>query len=145
MRTNSPKTTLSSDCAVEIPAYRPPLRKAIVSTMAAIFVEGGGVAVARVVVEIELEAGAGFGVLQFQFAGPRRRAVFLGPDLQQHQLVAEIGEILQGALAAVVVEKIGNHDHQAALRIGADELAHHRLIIRRAAGFEGHQAVRRRR
>ena len=37
--------------------------------------------------------------------------------------MAEIGQVLQRPLAAVVVQEIGNDDHQAALRVGADELA----------------------
>src|ERR1035441_8581109 len=48
-------------------------------------VEGAGIALAGGVVEIQFHAGPGFGVAQFQFAGPRRHAVFIRPDLQEHQ------------------------------------------------------------
>src|SRR5580700_3053226 len=107
----------------------------------AVFVEGFSVALAGVVVEIELESGAGFGVAQLKLASPRRRAVFLGPDLNQQQLVAEISQVLQSALAAVVVQKIGNHDHQAALPVAADEFAHGGDVIGLAARLDGGEAI----
>ncbi len=46
---------------------------------------------------------------------PEKRgfAVFFGPELDQHQLVAVIGEVLQRFFAARFVEKIRDHDDQA--------------------------------
>ena len=54
---------------------------------------------ARVVVERQFHVLPGFGVFQIQFAVPRRLAIFVRPDLDQDQLVAEVGQILQRLLA----------------------------------------------
>src|ERR1017187_7335087 len=78
-----------------------------------VFVEGAGVPPAGVVVEIQFHAGPGFGVAQFQFAGPRGNAVFIRPDLQQHQFMPVIGQILQRFFAAPVVQEIGDDDDQS--------------------------------
>ena len=66
------------------------------------------------------------------------------PDLQQHQLVAEIRQELQRAFAALVVQEIRDHDHQAALRVTADELAQHGEEVGRPAGFHGAQRIQHR-
>src|SRR5476649_1130902 len=86
-----------------------------------VFVKGAGVAFPRGFVKIQFDAGAGFGIAQLQFSNPGRGTVLIRPDLKQHELVAEIGQILQRSLAAVVVQKIRNHDDQPALRIRTDE------------------------
>src|ERR1039458_2788927 len=94
-----------------------------------VLVEGVGIADAGLVVEIEFEGGAGFGVAEFEFAGPGRSAIFVGPNLEEHELVAVVGQILEGAFAAGVVEEIGDHDDQAALGIGGNELADDGQVI----------------
>src|ERR1039458_4598373 len=83
-----------------------------------VFVERVGIADAGLVVEVEFEGRAGFGIAEFEFAGPGRSAIFVGPDLEEHELVAVVGQILEGAFAAGVVQEIGDHDDQAALGIG---------------------------
>src|ERR1035441_1761431 len=75
--------------------------------------DGGGILVerlrvarARRLVELHLQTPTRFGILQLQFAIPRRRAVLDRPDLQQHQLVAEIRQKLQRPFAALVIQEI---------------------------------------
>ena len=99
--------------------------------MIGISVELGGVAGAAVGVEGEFQALAGLGVFDFQFAIPGRLAIFVGLDLHQNQFVAEVGEILQGLFAIGIVQEIGDHDHQAALRVLGDKgLATSRKLVR---------------
>src|SRR5262249_35901215 len=107
----------------------------------AVFVEFPSVPLPGTVVEVELEVDAGFRVAQFQFAGPGRSAIFVSPDLKKHELVAEVGEVLKSALAAAVVEKIGNDDHQPAMAVIADKFADDGEIIGGAAGLERGEAV----
>src|ERR1035441_5515862 len=75
--------------------------------------DGGGILVERLRVararrlfELHLQTPTRFGILQLQFAIPRRRAVLDRPDLQQHQLVAEIRQKLQRPFAALVIQEI---------------------------------------
>src|SRR5579871_510039 len=98
-----------------------------------VFIKGPRVSFARLIVEIQFHAFSGFGVTQFEFARPGRPAVFVAPDLDQHQLVAKVRKILERALATLVVEKIRDHNHQPALGIRTDELAHHRQVVGGAA------------
>src|SRR4030095_8544534 len=72
----------------------------------AVFVEGPRVPLAGLVVEVQLERRSGLRVAQFELTGPWRTAVLVCPQVEQHQLVAEIGEILQRALAALVIEEV---------------------------------------
>src|SRR6185312_9861764 len=78
---------------------------------------------------------------KFQLARPWRRAILFRPNLNQQQLVAEIRQILQGALDSFVVEKIRDHDHQAALRIGSNEFPDHRDEIGLPARLNRLQSV----
>src|SRR5215831_1828792 len=94
-----------------------------------VFVEGGAIAPAGIVVEVQLYARSGFGVAQFEFPGPWRIAVLFREDLEEHQLVAEVGEVLQCPFAGLVVQKIGDDDHQPPLWKSADEFADHRDVI----------------
>src|SRR5689334_12542045 len=86
-------------------------------------------------VEADFDGRARFGVGQIQLAFPRRIAILLIPDVQKHEFVAKVGQILQGALAVGLIQKIGNDDDQPALRIFGDELARYLKEIRAAAGF----------
>ena len=61
--------------------------------------------------------------------------------MQQHQLVAEVRQELQGAFAIRVVQKIGNDDQQAALRIAGDELARDLKIVGAAGGLQVLQKI----
>src|SRR5260370_15787196 len=92
---------------------------------AAVFVKCERVPPARVIVEIQLHADPGLGVAQLQFARPWRHPVLIRPDLQQHELLAVIGQILQRSFAVPVIQKIRAHDHQPPLRMGAGEFPNH--------------------
>src|ERR1019366_5297569 len=107
----------------------------------AVLVEGERVLPARVIVEIQFQGGAGLGVAQFQLTGPWRHAVFIRPQLQKHELVAVIGEILQRSLAALVIQEIRDDDDQPALRIRADEFPDRRQVIRGARRLKCGNAV----
>src|SRR3954447_8670360 len=48
--------------------------------------------------------------------------------------MSEVGEVLQRLLG--VIEEVGNHDDQSALRIGGRELARDGQVIRRACGLQ---------
>src|ERR1017187_7238176 len=63
-----------------------------------VFVEGVGIADAGLVVEVEFEGGAGFGVAEFEFAGPGRSAIFVGPDLEEHERSEEHTSELQSPM-----------------------------------------------
>ena len=69
------------------------------------------------VVRIHLKMHAALGVDQFEFAGPWRFAIFGRPDVDQHQLVAKIGDVLQRLLGSCLIEEVGDDDDQSALRI----------------------------
>src|SRR5215471_15845936 len=94
-----------------------------------VFVEGGAIAPAGIIVEVQLYAGSGFGVAQLEFARPGRIAVLFREELEQHQFVTEVREVLQSPFAGLIVQKIGDDDHQSPLWKGADELADHRDVI----------------
>src|SRR5215831_4419209 len=111
--------------------------------MIAEFIEARRVALASVGIESEFNALSGFGILELQFALPRRLTVFVRPNLHQHQLVTEIGKILERPFAVVFVEKIGNDQKQPTLGVLGDELARAIQKIRLTSRSEGTQEVHR--
>ena len=73
----------------------------------------GGIARAGVGVEGQFHVLAGFGVFQFEFAFPGRLAIFVRPDVQQDQLMAEVGQILERLFAILIIQEIRDHQQQA--------------------------------
>ncbi len=68
--------------------------------------------------------------------------------MDQHQLMSEVGEVLEGALGVVLIQEVRQDDDHTALRIFTDELASDLEEIRGAAGGQigkevdgGHEAV----
>ena len=105
------------------PRYRPLLRSATLRISSA-WASKAAVYCARAsAVEGQLHFLPGLGVFNLQLAFPGRFAILVRPDLQQNQLVPEIGQILERFFAVAVVEKIRDHQRQAALRIFRAELA----------------------
>src|SRR5262249_60931109 len=80
-------------------------------------------------------------VYQLQLAAPGRRPVLIRPDLQQHQLVSEIRQVLESFLAAFIVEKIRNHNEQARLRVARDKLPDRLVEAARPARLQPRQVI----
>jgi len=97
-RASGPNTASSIVVAVLMPTYRPLLRKPTRWMSRAVGVERLGIVEARRVVETDFKRLAGFGVGQIEQAIPAGFTIFVGPDLNQNQFVAEVGQVLQGAL-----------------------------------------------
>ncbi len=135
-RARGPNTASSIVVAVEMPYVAAAVAQANPLDVARVGVERLRVVCASRVVETDLQSLSGFGVRQVEQSVPAGLTIFVGPDLDQNQLMAEVGQVLQGPFTARVVQKVGNDDQQPALRIGGDEVARNLKIVGAAAEFE---------
>ncbi len=96
---------------------------------ASILIEGFDVITAGCPVKNNLKLGTALGVNQVKLPVPGRLPVFVGPHVNQNQLMTEVGQELKRTLTTGLVQKIGDDDQQSTLRINGDELTRDFKII----------------
>src|SRR5687768_13182993 len=106
----------------------------------AVLVERRGVAITRLCIELDFEFFARLGLDYLQFTVPWRHTILVGPELNQEQLVAELGEVLQ-RMFALATQEIRDDNQQTALEVSAGKLTGHVEIVGLTPRFEPHQEI----